>query len=674
MQADLNAMSNVNIRRAIDNIRSTTNVYTPIIETIVNAIQAIDETGNNNGMVLIRVQRSKQVYINDSLPEIVGFEIEDNGIGFTDIHRNSFDTLYTDNKINVGGKGFGRFTCLKYFEDLHIKSVYRDCNGFKIRRFSMGKEHDIIVNEMVNDSGESITGSTVTLSNLNNNRKFDKKLLTIAQNIIERLLPYFITEDYDCPEIIVSEDNSSSQIRLNSFFNNEISSAIHEIKTNHKSFTLKAGEVDEEFHVRIFKFFSPRNMKSRISLVANKREVSGSKIGDYIPEFEDEFYEKSFSETGKNGRNYIIKLYVFSTYLDSNVSLERGGFEFGFESDILFGISQKEIEYNAAIIAQEVMGQDVNFRKQKKRERVQKYIDESAPWHRHLLSDIVLIKLPCNASNSDIENYLQKEKIAQEIAVRRDVSDLLTKNNLETIQDSVAEIVNKLSDTSKNDLIHYVALRLNILEIFGKSLEKNESGKYKSEGVIHDIIFPRKGNLDKTPFHEHNLWLVDERLNFTNWLSSDLALDQDSKGRPDILAYGRRVLFRGDNDPSNPITIFEFKRPGRDDFVNSNEDPVEQIIRYANQIRSGKAVTPKGRPIHVSQNTPFYGYIVCDLTNKVSSWLHDQKNFNSMPDGMGWFLWMDNINLYIEVISWDKIYKDAKMRNQIYFNKIGLDL
>ena len=157
VQADLNAMSNVNIRRAINNIRSTTTVYTPIIEMIVNAIQAIDETGRDNGIVMVRVQRSSQDSIfNDQKPDIVGFEIEDNGIGFTDFHRNSFDTLYTDNKIKLGGKGFGRFTCLKYFKDLHIKSIYWDCNKFKLRSFSMGKEHDIIVNETVEDSRESL--------------------------------------------------------------------------------------------------------------------------------------------------------------------------------------------------------------------------------------------------------------------------------------------------------------------------------------------------------------------------------------------------------------------------------------------------------------------------------------------------------------------------------------
>ena len=78
--------------------------------------------------------------------------------------------------------------------------------------------------------------------------------------------------------------------------------------------------------MRVFKLYSPRNQKSRISLVAHKREVSGSGIHKYIPEFEDEFFERDQSGEFDRERNYIIKAYVFSPYLDRNVSLERGGF------------------------------------------------------------------------------------------------------------------------------------------------------------------------------------------------------------------------------------------------------------------------------------------------------------------------------------------------------------
>ncbi len=32
-------MSNVNVRRLVENIRSGTNIYTPLVELVVNAIQ-----------------------------------------------------------------------------------------------------------------------------------------------------------------------------------------------------------------------------------------------------------------------------------------------------------------------------------------------------------------------------------------------------------------------------------------------------------------------------------------------------------------------------------------------------------------------------------------------------------------------------------------------------------
>lgn len=106
-------MSNVNVRRLVENIRSGTNVYTPLVELVVNAIQAIDQGGIKNGLIQIEVLRSGQADIMDRLEDIDGFIVKDNGVGFTKTNRDSFDTLYTEQKIADGGKGFGRFTCLK---------------------------------------------------------------------------------------------------------------------------------------------------------------------------------------------------------------------------------------------------------------------------------------------------------------------------------------------------------------------------------------------------------------------------------------------------------------------------------------------------------------------------------------------------------------------------------
>ena len=221
-------MSNINIKRAVENIRANTTVYTPVVETIVNAIQAIDESGRPDGKVSVRALRNSQAELYGSLPDVTSFDIQDNGIGFTDEHRDSFDTLYTDRRIAEGGKGFGRFTCLKYFEDLHVKSVYREGSGFKCRSFSMGKNHDIIVREEITVSEHRDSSTVVRLTDLKKGPTFEKKLSTVSRNLVERLLPYFITHDYVCPEIVLSERDGSDELCLNDFVSNELSAFIRE--------------------------------------------------------------------------------------------------------------------------------------------------------------------------------------------------------------------------------------------------------------------------------------------------------------------------------------------------------------------------------------------------------------------------------------------------------------
>ena len=589
-------MSNVNILRAVENIRSGTTVYTPLVEIIVNAIQAIEGKGNEAGQIDVVVERSSQEELEKKVPPVESFLIKDNGIGFTDANRDSFDTLYSDYKLSQGGKGFGRFICLKYFEDLEIESIYQDGKEFKSRKFRMGKSNDIIVDEECADSEETETRTSAKLMRVKDEKFTDKELPTIARVLAERLLPYFINQDYNCPSISISESDGSGRIVLNDFVSNQLSTRIKEIRLSSDNFSLQGNNIDYGFRVRLFKFYAPKNQRSKISLVAHRREVTDTAIHNYIPEFIEEFYDKQSDGSDDRDRNYVLKAYVFGDYLDENVSLERGGFEFQRESDLIHGVSQADIEKEAAEISKAAIGDEITARQEKKKERVQSYVDDEAPWHRPILNSVDLSSMPYNSSKEEIELILQKEKHRQEI------------------------------------------------EVTGKI------GKLLKEGDI------------------------DERLNFTNYVSSDKPLNDGVSDRPDLLAYDRRVLFRGDNESSNPVTIFEFKKPQRDDFVNpsSTDDPIKKIVRYVNQVREGKFKTPEGRKILVSDNTPFYGYVVCDLTTRVEKWLEYENEYKPMPDKLGWFRWHNNINLYLEAVSWDKVLRDAKMRNRIFFHKLGI--
>jgi len=285
-------MSSLNIKRTVENISSKTTVYTPIIELIVNSIHAINEKGNSeSGEIRVYLKRSPQEEIDQSPSFIEGISVKDNGIGFTDENRNSFDTLYSDQKEEIGGKGFGRFTCLKYFESLKVESVFETPKVFMLRKFSMGKAKDIIENETTDLVTNQTTYSQVTLDSLKKNNYLGKNIETIASNLVEKLLPYFITKNYICPRIYLCEADGSKPILLNDYVSDQ-KGKIRELKLKQNEFTIVKDDLTRTFELRSFKMYSPKNHVSKISLVADKREVTEASLHKYVPEFYEEFYDK----------------------------------------------------------------------------------------------------------------------------------------------------------------------------------------------------------------------------------------------------------------------------------------------------------------------------------------------------------------------------------------------
>ena len=70
-----------------------TNCLLPLFEAIINSIDAIQDANNGNGNISIYIERDKQLNTNNSQPyfePVIGFKIQDNGIGFNDNNYNSF--------------------------------------------------------------------------------------------------------------------------------------------------------------------------------------------------------------------------------------------------------------------------------------------------------------------------------------------------------------------------------------------------------------------------------------------------------------------------------------------------------------------------------------------------------------------------------------------------------
>ncbi len=131
------------------------------------------------------------------------------------------------------------------------------------------------------------------------------------------------------------------------------------------------------------------------------------------------------------------------------------------------------------------------------------------------------------------------------------------------------------------------------MDLLAKALKQDpETGKYALEGTVHSLIFPMRSTSDDVPFEQQNLWIIDERLTFHSFLSSDQPLntlgevESDSESRPDILIFNRPLAFSDEAEPLQSVVVIEFKKPDRTNY--RDEDPVTQAYRIIRDIRDSK--------------------------------------------------------------------------------------
>jgi hypothetical protein len=223
-----------------------------------------------------------------------------------------------------------------------------------------------------------------------------------------------------------------------------------------------------------------------------------------------------------------------------------------------------------------------------------------------------------------------------------------------------------------------VAHRKVILDFLEKSLQANpQTGKYPVEKIIHKIIYPMRTTSEAVPYEQQNLWIVDERLSYHEFLASDLPLEKmsvlgnGSDSRPDLLIFDRALTFAEDEAPLDSMVIIEFKKPQRTEY---KEDPLEQVYRLIDEIRTGHFKDKNGREIKLrNDRVPAYAYVICDLTRQVETAAR-RRGLIRTPDGLGFYGYNPEVAAYAEIIPYDKLLVDAKKRNRILFANLHLPL
>jgi hypothetical protein len=582
----------------------------PLYEAIVNSIHAIEERKNNGdvftGRIDIEVLRERTLFAESDSNTVKGFRIIDNGIGFNDDNMRSFMEADSEYKLKIGGKGVGRFSWLKAFSYVHIKSTFEENGCFVTREFDF----------LLNDYGikesltESMNSSNKTIIELMNylpeyQVSVNKQIETIALKIIQHCLVYFLS--VQCPEIHIFDDQD--RFSLNEMFKESFASEENTIVFDVGAYNF------ELLNIKITeRGFSHKN---RLYLCANERLVDSKNLEQLITNLDSSIFDQE-------GFWYLGVL--IGKYFDDNVDMNRLSFIIPAETSELLPDAPglNDIVEKACEKVNEYLFSYLNEVEEKKRERITHYINEIAPQYRHLqlyLKD-ELASLKPNLSDSDLDDALHKIKRGFQNDTNSKCKALMKKLkkgeiSTEEYQKSFAETVQRVSDVNRGALAEYVVHRRVILDLFSNGLEIRQDGKFNVEAYMHQLIYPMNFTSEELPYENHNLWLIDEKLAFCKFISSDKPFDNRiTEPRPDLMILDAPVALaesKNDGTVFDSIVIFELKKPMRDDYT-MNDNPITQLLDYTKKIQTGTVKDSRHRTIRVTDSTQFYLYAICDIT------------------------------------------------------------
>lgn len=654
----------------------------PLFEAVVNSIQAVAATGlaGSTGNIVVEVIRAPQQALELDGPgrrgappqeAILGFRVRDDGCGFDDANLHSFETLDSDFKASQGCRGVGRLLWLKAFDSVEVNSDFTGPDGKLLRRsftFTAAKGVD---GASVSPSPSTTRQTAVHLSGFKKEyrERAPKTGRKIANDLFEHCLWYFVREG-GAPKIKVVDDNEA--ILLDDVYEECMySSALRQ------QLTIKS----EPFELTHLKLKASAPKEPFIAWCAAGRVVKEESIIGKV--------------AGLHGRiaddagDFLYACYVTSPFLDQQARPERIGFDIEEFSDDLFAateISLTDIRTAVLESSREFLADYLQQSRAAGRDRVEKFVSQRAPRYRPILSRISEEKLSVDPSISDKELDLLLHKQLSEIeggllAEGHAIMAVGSDETTESYRVRLSEYLLKVEDIKMSDLASYVFHRKIILDILQKAIERGADGKYAREELIHEVIMPMRKTSEQV-LDNSNLWLIDERLAFHDFLASDKPLSSmpivksgDPK-EPDIVALNvfdePLLVAEGQRLPLASIVVVEIKRPMRNDAVSGEDkDPIEQALGYLDRIRSGQTQTARGRPIPRSDEIPGFCYVICDITPSIERRCR-LAQLKVTSDRQGFFGYNENFKAYIEVLSYDRLLNGARERNRAFFDKLGL--
>lgn len=632
----------------------------PMFEAVSNGLHAIDDRHGQKskiaGKVTVEVLRSDPSKVNSA---VTGFVVTDNGIGLNEENYKSFLKPDSQHKLTRGGKGIGRLGWLRIFSEIRVDSTYLDeTNVISGRSFDfvLSDKEQVIPRSKVAPS--TILGTRVSLKNFDG--AYGSKCPVEAATIKQRLIGHFITVLAANAAPAIEIVDGSEQIDLRDVFNE----MIRDTKEEEVKIIFDGGE---EINLTIRHIRASKAIRSDVNrkawnwlyLTAHERTVDAQPIDDAIG-------LKGLDD----GEVYVGC--VRGPHLDDHVNQERTQFIFD-------GDENREIRRALLGSISSYLGSYVARIKEKKRQTVKSIISQYPQFHY---------------INSDMEGFVEnlaagsvaREQIYAAMCINRfrktndssKIKDQIEKSPKITQEvQSLTETYRKfVQDQQKGLLAEYVLQRKSVLDILDKYIGFRDGTETSYlEEAVHNLVVPMRSSSAEMEITDHNLWLIDDRLSFYSHFASDLKFraytDNPSLDRPDVAFFYDNCFAWQERDAGNTVVLVEFKRPGRPNY-NGDDNPLSQVIEYIERFKLSNLRDVKGRVVSARlKDAAFHCYIVADLTPKLLATFRGHA-FHPTPDGDGLIGFIRNPDAFVEVVSYQKMLRDAQMRNSVFFQKLGI--
>ena len=636
----------------------------PLFEAVSNAIHS---TQDKFGADVARKGRVSVSVDTDRQKAGVRVVVRDNGTGLDEDNWRAFTTMDTAHKIDRGGKGVGRLLWLDCFERIEVASVFRENGAFKRRSFGFALSNDGQIDGLKTAPADGETDSWFEasfegLAAGGYRDTFPNGRGAVFRHLISHFLPVLIGNR--CPVIDVRAGDDRRRLPR------EIDDIVRRRETisglpagDYGTFDLTLMECAQDTGANL-------DGKHHVHFVAHERTVVSRKIDNKL----------GLGFFGK-GADRAFHAILAGEFLDRAVSQERTAFRFDdADADKIVG----EICFEH--IEEFLEGPLADLRRSQ--EKAIGGIIETYPSVRFGDMEELRQKIPSGELSDDAiyghlsrERYRRDKKQAGRIrSVFQDLKE--SAFDLDNFRSKIEEAREAMEDTERRSLTEYVVRRKVVLDFMDLLLEKvrddTRDSSYAPESALHSFICPMRtttiGNGGRSfEASSHDLWIVDERLTFARYFSSDVPLSKLSGdiadgARPDVLVFDRVHGLRASAE-SSKVLLVEFKRPGRRSYAD-NEDPSQQVLRYVRALQAGGLRDVRGRPIVLDGNTFFHCFIVADIVGKMADWT---DLWGRTPDGRGRIITPGGgFQGVVEVIGWDSLMGDAKQRNQAFFDKAGI--